>query len=156
MRPSLKMPLAAPGIVTTRKSIPLFPNTPVWVVVWPLPHWEPWQYVRFGKKNKKEKEIQPYGLGRRTCPRLPTSKWQSQHLVQGLALELDYFLPACFSSSHMIVTLNFTILFFPSHQLPPKEQIWLVCSYRANNKTKDRIFMCKKINIYKTYLLFYP
>lgn len=47
----LILPLAAPGIVTIKKSIPLFPNTPVWVVIWPLLHWEPWHHVRLKKKK---------------------------------------------------------------------------------------------------------
>lgn len=91
------------------------------------------------------------------CPRVSMSRWQSQHLAPDLTSKLGYFLPICFLSSHMEVTLNFTILFSPSRQFPPKERTWLVCSVgkyerTKTNKNKGRKFYVEKINICKTYI----
>lgn len=38
--------------------------------------------------------------------------WQNQHVAPDLTSKLSYFLPICFLSSHIEVTLNFTILNF--------------------------------------------
>lgn len=91
------------------------------------------------------------------CPRISTSTWQSQHLGPDLTSKLGYFLSICFLSSHMEVILNFTILFSPSHQFPPKEQTWLVCSVEkyeqtTTTKNKGQKFYIEKINIWKPYI----
>lgn len=87
------------------------------------------------------------------CPRISTSRWQSHHLALDLTSKLGYFIPICFLSRHMEVTLNLTILFSLSHQFPPKEQMLLVCSVEKYEQTKtnkqkimkDRSFMWKKL-----------